>query len=144
MYYTYFFKHYYQKSTQKYTIYTSSNITTKKVHKKLLYGLLCSFIEAKIYYIYFFRVTINTKTTKTTKPSKKLVIIHRFGIYVIYLPNLILLFVHYTTYLPKLVLYFNSFLKISILVFGIIRFYQTFPSWHVLIGRKIQTFLHNF
>ena len=93
-----------------------------------IYAPVC-FVEAKIYYIYFFRVTINTKTTKTTKPSKKLVIIHRFGIYVIYLPNLILLFVHYTTYLPKLVLYFNSFLKISILVFGIIRFYQTFPSW---------------
>ena len=66
MYYTYFFKHYYQKSTQKYTIYTSSNITTKKVRKKLLCGLLWSFVGAKVYYIYFFKHYYQKSTQKYT------------------------------------------------------------------------------
>ena len=37
----------------------------------------------------------------------------------------------------------NGIRKYGAIVFGIPRFYQTFPSWHVLIGRKIQTLLHN-
>lgn len=45
--------------------------------------------------------------TKPTKTSKELIVIPRFGIYGKYLPNLMLVFVHFTTFLLKLVLFYK-------------------------------------